>query len=132
MATVHSSSALDHVAAGRLTAAEVEAGYIIATGRTARQIVVTDVTLRAIGGNAATADSIDLQDSTTGTKVIVALVAALTKDTVVKPDTADVTSTNLGVALGTGEGLKLIAAGAGVLGTCTHVDYVVKYVRKNG
>jgi len=132
MATVHSSSALDHVAAGRLTAAEVEAGYTIATGRTAKKLVVTDVTLRAIGGAAATADSVDLQDTTSGTKVIVALVAALTQDTVVKPNTANVTATNLNVALGSGEGLKLIAAGGAALDGCTHVDYIVKYVRTNG
>jgi len=126
---VHTSTKLAHVAAGRLTAAEVEAGAVIASGRTGKCIVVTDVTLRAIGGAAATADSVDLQDSTTGTRVLVALVAALTQDAIVKPDTTDVTSTNLGVKLGIGEGLKLVAAGAGVLDGCTHVDYIVSYVR---
>ncbi len=132
MATIHSASALDHVAAGRLTAAEVESGYVVATGRTSKKIVVTDVTLRAIGGAAATADSIDIQDSVTGTKVCVALAAALTENAVVKPDTANVTATNINVALGTGEGLRIIAAGAGVLDGLTHLDYCVRYIRKNG
>jgi len=129
MAVLHSTSSPAKVASGRLTTAEVEAGYVIVPGRSCKKLVVTDVTLRAIGGAAATADSVDLQDTTTGTKVIVALVAALTENAVVKPDTANVTATNVGVKLGSGEGLKIIAAGAGVLATATHFDYIVTYVR---
>lgn len=130
MATVHMTSANRKVAAGRLTAAEVEAGYVVAVGRPGWANVIHDVHLRAIGGGAAGADSVDVQDETSATKAVVALVAALTQDAWVTKTSANVTATNCGVVLGSGEGIKLIAAGVGALAGASHIDYIVEYARK--
>lgn len=112
---------------GQLTRAEVNAGKVVVTAQAHRAITVVDAWMRAIGGAAVDTTSVDIVDSATGTVAVAFGVDALTENTIVRPGDSHVTATNLGTALGTGEGLKVVNTGT-ALATATAMDYCIKYV----
>ena len=82
---------------------------------------------RAIGGNAATATSVDVE-STNGTPVLAfkMAVGGLTQNAIARMGLAThSTNTGIGTALGHGDGLQITATGT--LATATHIDYCVFY-----
>lgn len=95
---------------------------------------IVDVTLIAIGGNAATATSVDIvtTQGASAVRPIVAAVAALTRSAVVKPNSANVTVLADGasfVANDANTGVYMAKqSGGGDLGTATHVDCILTYV----
>lgn len=115
------------VAEGQLTTAEVNAGKQVIDAVAKRAITIVDAWVRAIGGNAGSNTSVDIQDTVTGTKVSVFTRAGLTQNAVLRAGTATTgVSNNLGVALGAGEGVKIINVGT-AMDTATALDYVILY-----
>lgn len=138
--TLNASGALQSSDAGvynvrvRASAAEVNAGtkeVLPAVAGYAYRIV--DMTMIAIGGNAATATSVDIVGTRSAGTVrpYVVAVAALTRSTLVKPNSANVT------ALADGASHTLLDANTAVLvakqsggsnlATATHIDVVLSY-----
>ena len=110
------------VACGNATAAEVNAGKTIVPDRGDRQVVVVGGWLRALGGNAAGATSVDITD-TAASPVTVAstAVGSLTQNTVVS-----LSGANLGVGLTAGKGLRITKTGSSLTGA-TSIDYCIWY-----
>lgn len=91
--------------------------------------------LRALGGNAAAATSVNINDDTAAGHVVgVAIaVAALTENALADFDAAsDTTRTTYGEPFAAGRGLLIEDAGASALTTCTSVDYCVFYQKVSG
>lgn len=118
----------------RVTAAEVNAGLELLPAQPGYAYRLIDVTLIAIGGNAATATSVDLIGTRGGVSVrpIVAAVAALTQSAVVKPNSSNVTvladgasftALDANTALSVGK-----QSGGSNLATATHIDVILTYV----
>jgi hypothetical protein len=113
---------------GNATLAEVKTGKVILGGEPGRTITVHDGWLRALGGNAGTATTVDISD-TAGTPVVVFKMArgGLTENAVARIGLAThYTGTTVGTPLTPGKGLRIDDAGA-VLDTCTSVDYCLFY-----
>lgn len=114
---------------GNATTAQVNAGLRILEPRKGKKIAVDGGFMRALGGAAATATSVDIAD-TTGTPVVAVACAAagLTQNAVLDFRAAsNVTlTTKLGDPLTVDQGLQIIKAGSN-LATATSVDYVVFY-----
>lgn len=116
-----------HFVAGNLTTAQVNAGTVIIKPRSGKSIVVTGGHMVARGGAAATATSVDVQD-TAGTVAVACAVGGLTQDTRLDFRAAsNVTLTTFQQALGIGLGAKIDNTGSS-LATATSVDYYVEYV----
>jgi hypothetical protein len=118
----------------RATTAEVNAGLVLLPAVAGYKYRITDLTLIAIGGNAATATSVDIVTTQGGSaaRPFIAAVAALSRSTVVKPDTANVTVLADGASFAamdanTGVYVSKQAAGSN-LGTATHIDVNLTYV----
>jgi len=114
---------------GNASLAQVKAGKIILEPNAGAYIIVGGW-LRALGGAAAAADSINISD-TTGTPVVGVAIAvgALTENAVVEFDAAaNVTRTTFGDDFDYGKGLQIIDAGAADLTTCTSVDYCIHFM----
>lgn len=109
------------------TLAEINAGKTLIPAVSGKSIKVTDYIMRVSGGW-ATATSVDLQSSNaTPVKVNVALIAALTNGAVIVPPTANVTlSAGFGVALGSGDALKVVNVGTAGTGG-TSITYTITY-----
>jgi hypothetical protein len=119
------------VAEGQLTAAQVNAnsrkGTNIVEPVAGKTITVVDGWLRAIGGNAAGATAVVVQDTTTSPNVAISdAVGNLTQNTVLRAGATGSTATNLGVQLGKGKGLR-VGCTVSDLTTATHIDYMVLY-----
>lgn len=115
------------VAAGRIGAAQVNAGEVIVKPSADRTLTVVDAWMRAIGGNAAGATSVDVEDTASSPQVAVAFaVAALTANTVARAGVSNTTATNLRLPLNKGEGLQIVKNGSD-LTTATAIDYCVFY-----
>ncbi len=118
------------VVCGRATVAQVNAGLTIVDAEAGRTNRVVWFHLRAIGGAASAVTTVDLKD-TAGTPITIATVAQtnLTENTLLIP-------TSTGVTLGAGwnadltaeKGIQLTKTGSAV-GTATHIEYCVVYVR---
>lgn len=116
------------IANGNATTAEVNTGKVIVPDRADRQIVVIGGYLRALGGNASGATSVDITDTATSpVAAFSAPIASLTSGTIVDAKASGNTNANLGVGLTPGKGLKIAKTGAN-LATATSVDYCVEYV----
>ena len=118
-----------HVAAGNALTAEINAGHVIAGGRKGKKIMVVGGQMIALGGNAATATSVDIKD-TTGTPVVAVAcgVAGLTENAQLDFDaTSNVTRTTYRKPLTVDKGLQIQKTGSN-LATATSVDYYVEYV----
>lgn len=118
----------------RVTTAQVNAGLALLPALDGYKYRLVDVTMIAIGGSAATATSVDIVTTQSGSaaRPIVAAVGALTRSTVVKPNTANVTVLADGASFvandeNTGVYISKQAAG-GSLATATHIDVVLSYV----
>jgi hypothetical protein len=104
----------------------INLGAIIVPAMPGRILTVVDGWMRAIGGAAATATGVYLEDSS-GTVIAVEwLVAALTQNAIARVGATNVTSTNVGSVLTTNDGLKIIKHGAD-LATATSLDYCIFY-----
>lgn len=118
----------------RATTAEVNAGLELLPALSGYKYRIVDVTLIAIGGNAATATSVDLLATSGGSAVrpIVAAVAALTRSAVVKPNSANVTVLADGasfVAMDANTAISITKqSGGSNLATATHIDCILTYV----
>jgi hypothetical protein len=120
----------------RATAAQINGagGYEILPAIAGFKYRIVDVTLIAIGGNAAGATSVDIvtTQGASAVRPIVAAVAALTRSAVVKPNSANVAVLADGasfVANDANTGVYLAKqAAAGDLATATHVDVSLSYV----
>jgi len=114
------------IACGNATTAQVNTGQVIVPAIAGRSIVVVGGWLRALGGNASGATSVDIA-STGGSPVTAAAVpvASLTSGTVAAISAG--TATNMGAALEAGRGLQITKTGAS-LATATSVDYCIEYV----
>lgn len=114
---------------GNATTAEVNAGKTIVNADPSRSIAIVGGWMRALGGNAGTATSVDIKD-TAGTAVVgvACAVAGLTSGAVLDFGAAsNVTRTTYGTALTAGKGLKIEKTGSN-LATATSVDYCVYYM----
>lgn len=118
----------------RATAAQVNAGLEILPALSGYKYRLTDVTMIAIGGNAATATSVDLVSTQGGSAVrpIVALVAALTRSAVVKPNSANVSVLADGASFVANDANTAVSvskqSGGNNLATATHIDVILTYV----
>lgn len=114
---------------GNATTAQVNAGLRIVEPRSGKKIAVDGGFLRALGGAAATATSVDIAD-TAGTPVVAVAcaVAGLTANAALDFRAAEsvTLTTPLGAPLTVDQGLQIIKAGSN-LATATSVDYVVFY-----
>ena len=117
----------------RFSAAEVNAGdTIVAAPGAGWKLRLVDAALIAIGGNAATADSVDILGtaSASGVKLMAGLVAGLTRSTLLRAGAA----TN-GVILADGASFTALDEDTAItigktgsnLATATHIDALVSY-----
>jgi hypothetical protein len=119
----------------RATAAEVNAagGKELLPALTGYAYRLVDWTLIAIGGNAATATSVDIVGTRSAAEVrpAVVAVAALTRSTAVKPNSANVTLLADGAShtpLDSGTAVSLQKqSGGSSLATATHIDAIISY-----
>lgn len=115
------------VAEGQLTLTEVNAGKQVIDAVAKRSITIVDAWVRAIGGAAGANTSVDIQDTVTGTKACVFTRAGLAQNAILRAGTTTTgVSTNLGTALGVGEGVKIINVGT-ACDTMSALDYVILY-----
>lgn len=118
----------------RATAAEVNAGLVILPALDGYKYRLVDVTMIAIGGDAATATSVDIVATQGGSAVrpVVALVAALTRSAIAKPNSANVSVLADGASFAACDEKTAISvakqAAAGDLATATHIDVILDYV----
>jgi hypothetical protein len=110
----------------RFTVGQVNTGQTIVFGEPDGNWEVLDVALRAIGGAGAGPTHINLIEETSGDVIFSAPIAALTQDTIVKPDTAGVVTTKLFRPSVAGKDLLLAAVGGDLAGA-THLDVMVLY-----
>lgn len=115
------------VAAGQLSTAAVNAGAQIVKPVAGHTITVVDGWLRAIGGNAETATSVDVKDTAAAPATAFKIaVAGLTQNAVARVGLAThSTNTGVGSPLTKGKGLQIKADGT--LQTATAIDYVIFY-----
>lgn len=113
---------------GQATTAQVNAGKVIVKAQAGKTIKVVDGWLRAIGGAAGTATSVDIEDTTTSPNLAFKIaVGGLAENAVARVGLAThSTNTGVGTALGKGKGLQITATGT--LATATAMDYAVFYV----
>jgi hypothetical protein len=110
-----------------LTTNEVNAGKQVIEAQAKRAITIVDAWVRAIGGAAASNTSVDIQDTVSATKVCVFTRAGLAQNAVLRAGTVTTgASANLNVALGKGEGVKVLNVGT-AMATASHLDYVILY-----
>lgn len=118
----------------RATAAEVNAGLELLPALSGYKYRLVDVTMIAIGGNAATATSVDIvtTQSASSVRPIVAAVAALTRSAVVKPNSANVTVLADGASFVANDDNTAVSvskqSGGSNLATATHIDVILSYV----
>ena len=108
-----------------VTAAEVNTGHTILADAAGVIITPVSVKMRALGGAAGGATSVDLTD-TVAAAIASFPVAILTQNAMAGEYSANVVSTGIGVAQTSGKGLKVIKAGND-LTTATSVDVIVSY-----
>ncbi len=112
----------------RVTVAEVNAGHTLLSVPTSKKFRLVDCTLIAIGGNAATATTVDVK---CGSSILIAAAAGtLTRSAVVKPNSSNVTVLADGAsftAKTAGDDVTIIKAGDD-LETATHIDVILSYV----
>lgn len=118
----------------RATTAEVNAGLELLPALAGYKYRIVDVTMIAIGGNAATATSVDIitTQSASTVRPIVAAVAALTRSAVAKPNSANVTVLADGASFVANDANTAVSvgkqSGGSNLATATHIDVILSYV----
>jgi len=119
---------INMVARGKLTVAEVNAGYQIIPGSAGKAVIIHDASLRAVGGNVGAVTTIDVQ-STHATPVVACTFAQaqLTENTLLRvPVTGTAMGAGWNAELGSGAGVQLTKNGSNVT-TATHLEYSVTY-----
>lgn len=115
----------------RATTAQINAGLTLLAAIAGLKYRLVDATLIAIGGAAATATSVDIlgTQATVSVKLVSAAVAALTRSTVVKPNTASVTVLADGASFVQNDANTAItvAVTGSNLATATNVDVLLSY-----
>lgn len=117
----------------RCTTAEVNAGVTLLPAVAGYAYRIIDWTMIAIGGNAATATSVDIVGTRGAAEVrpAVVAVAALTRSAAVKPNSANVTLLADGAshtALDANTAVTVSKqSGGSNLATATHVDVIITY-----
>lgn len=118
----------------RFTAAQVNAGATLLAAIPGFKYRIVDWTMIAIGGNAATATSVDIVGTRSASEVrpAVVAIAALTRSAAVKPNSANVTLLADGAshtALDANTAITVSKqSGGSNLATATHVDVILDYV----
>lgn len=118
----------------RATTAQVNAGLALLPAVIGYKYRIVDLTMVAIGGNAATATSVDIVTTQGASSVrpFVVAVAALTQSAVVKPNSANVAVLADGasfIANDANSGVYVSKQAAGSnLATATHIDVNLTYV----
>lgn len=116
----------------RVTTAQVNSGLTLLPAIPGKKYRLIDATLIAIGGNAATADSVNIvgTQSASSATLIAAAVAALTRSAVVKPNSSNVTVLADGASFAACDENTAITIGktGSNLATATHVDVSLSYV----
>ncbi len=127
----HAAGALALSQRFRVTAAEVNAGKELLAAIPGFKYRLIDWSMVAIGGNAATATSVDLlaTQGAAGVTLAAVAVAALTRSAVVKPNSANVTVLADGASFVANDAATAITIGktGGSLATATHVDVVLLF-----
>jgi hypothetical protein len=105
------------------------AGAIILDPQVGRNIRITDCWLRALGGNVGGATAIIVTDTAASPVTVVSATAgALTQNALKRSGASNVTVTNQGATLGTGQGLRL-GRTVGDLTTATGgIEYCIECV----
>lgn len=116
----------------RVTTAQVNAGHELLPALPGVKWRLTDMTLIAIGGNAATATSVDIVGTRSGSVVrpLVAAVAGLTRSTVLRAGASNATVLADGASftqLDANESVTIENVGSD-LATATHIDVLLRYV----
>lgn len=115
----------------RFTTAQVNAGATVLSAIAGYKYRLIDCTLIAIGGNAATATSVDIlaTQSSSSAKLLAAAVAALTQSAAVKPNTANVTLLADGASFIANDANTAITVGktGSSLATATAIDVILTY-----
>jgi hypothetical protein len=115
----------------RASASQVNAGLELLAAVAGYKYRLIDVTLIAIGGNAATATSVDIlaTQGAGSVKLIAAAVAALTRSAVVKPNSANVTVLTDGASFVANDVNTPITIGktGSSLATASDVDVILTY-----
>lgn len=115
----------------RVTTAQVNAGYTLLPALAGYKYRIYDVTMIAIGGNAATATAVTINATqSAGAAVLIsAAIAALTQSAVVKPNSANVTVLADGASFIANDVNTAITIGktGGALATATNIDVLLSY-----
>lgn len=117
----------------RATAAEVNAGLVILPAVSGYKYRIIDCAMIAIGGNAATATSVDILSTQSASVVrpLVFAVAALTQSAVAKPNSANVTVLANGASFVANDANTAVSvakqSGGSGLATATHIDVILTY-----
>lgn len=111
---------------GKATVAQVNAGLVIVPDCPGRTLRVTGGSLRAIGGTASGATSVDIVDNS-AVNVLSVGYATLVSGTLIEAAAATL-GAGWNADLTPGNGLTLTKTGS-ALATATHIEYVVTFVR---
>ena len=115
----------------RSTIAQVNAGATLVADISGMQLLLVDFMMIAVGGNAATATTVDLlgTQSAASVKLAAVAIAGLTQSAVVKPDHAQSTVLAGGASFAACDANTAItiAKTGSDLATATHIDTIVVY-----
>lgn len=130
-ATVRGTAIVHHLRT-RVTTANVNAGATLLNAISGHKYRIVDAALIAIGGNAATADTVDIlgTQSSSSVKLLAAAVAGLTQDTLLRAGATNATILTGGasfVACDTNTAITIGKTGSN-LATATNVDVLLSYV----
>ncbi len=109
------------------TLAELNAGKVLIAAAGSQAITVTDYIARINGSSFTTGTNIILE-STNGTPVVVSTIAeaGLTSGSILTPGSANTTlGAGFGIAMGAGDGLKVVSTGTQAVGTS--ITFTITY-----
>lgn len=119
----------------RFTAAEINAGATLLTAKSGVKYRMCDAVMIAIGGNAATATSVDIlaTQSASSVKLVAGAVAGLTQSAVARAGAANIAVLADGASFVDNDVNTAITVGktGSNLATATHVDVLLSYVEQN-
>ena len=120
-----------HVHRHRVSTAEVNAGHELLPAISGYKYRIHDVALIAIGGNAATATTVDVlgTQSASGVKLLAAAVAGLTRSAVLRAGATNATVLADGASFAECDANTAITIGktGSDLATATHIDVLLTY-----
>ena len=120
-----------HVHRHRVSTAEVNAGHELLPAISGYKYRIHDITLIAIGGNAATATTVDVlgTQSASGVKLLAAAVAGLTRSAVLRAGATNATVLADGASFAECDANTAITIGktGSDLATATHIDVLLTY-----